>query len=306
MNSNGSNGENMIRRLMIMLKMLYLGQGLNPSELCSEFNLSLRTLQRDIARLKEYCAVDIQKGKDGKYYISRTEYEDGLLSFGDIKTFAKRSGVADLYPKLDTPMIADILSTTISKSLIVSSEPKQDSKELKDLFELLSDAILEHCVISFYYNDSQRTIKPYKLINTAGVWYLLGDEKAKLKHFTLSKIKSYKPLDQHFTPSNTFLKRIESNNLKWFSTSLKNAKILVLPKAREYFERKQVFKSYKLIKDDENGILLDVEFAFDDELLNIIKAWIPYIKIIEPQELDTKLKDILKSYINDEPISNLA
>ena len=61
-----------------------------------------------------------------------------------------------------------------------------------------------------------------------------------------------------------------------------------------------------MLKDDENGILLDVKFAFDDELLNIIKAWIPYIKIIEPQELDTKLKDILKSYINDEPISNLA
>ena len=72
-----------------------------------------------------------------------------------------------------------------------------------------------------------------------------------------------------------------------------------MPKAREYFERKQVFKSYKLIKDDENGILLDVEFAFDDELLNIIKAWIPYMKIIEPKELDTKLKDILKNYIND-------
>lgn len=61
MNSTSSNGENMIRRLMIMLKMLYLGQGLNASELCSEFNLSLRTVQRDIARLKEYCAVDIQK-----------------------------------------------------------------------------------------------------------------------------------------------------------------------------------------------------------------------------------------------------
>ena len=54
-----------------------------------------------------------------------------------------------------------------------------------------------------------------------------------------------------------------------------------------------------MLKDDENGILLEVNFAFDDELLNVIKAWIPYIKIIEPKELDTKLKDILKNYIND-------
>ena len=42
-----------------------------------------------------------------------------------------------------------------------------------------------------------------------------------------------------------------------------------------------------------------MEFAFDDELLNIIKAWIPYMKIIEPKELDIKLKNILKNYIND-------
>ena len=102
-----------------------------------------------------------------------------------------------------------------------------------------------------------------------------------------------------FTPPNIFLKRIEKNNLKWLNTSTKSARILVLPKAREYFERKQVFKSYKLIKDDENGILLEVNFAFDDELLNVIKAWIPYMKIIEPKELDAKLKDILKNYIND-------
>ena len=54
-----------------------------------------------------------------------------------------------------------------------------------------------------------------------------------------------------------------------------------------------------MLKDDENGILLEVNFDFDDELLNVIKVWIPYIKIIEPKELDIKLKDILKNYIKD-------
>lgn len=102
-----------------------------------------------------------------------------------------------------------------------------------------------------------------------------------------------------FTPPNIFLKRIEENNLKWLNTSTKSARILVLPEAREYFERKKLFSSFKVLKDDENGILLDVEFAFDDELLNIIKAWIPYMKIIEPRELNAKLKGILKNYIND-------
>nr|WP_321432127.1 hypothetical protein [uncultured Campylobacter sp.] len=48
-----------------------------------------------------------------------------------------------------------------------------------------------------------------------------------------------------------------------------------MPKAREYFERKNLFKSFKILKDDDSGILLEVCFAFDDELLNVVKAWIP-------------------------------
>ena len=71
-----------------------------------------------------------------------------------------------------------------------------------------------------------------------------------------------------------------------------------MPKAREYFERKNIFKSFKILKDDNNGILLEVRFAFDDELLNVVKAWIPYIKIIEPKELNAKLKNSLLEYVN--------
>lgn len=169
MSAKSTTGEKMVRRFMIMLKMLYSGQWLNANELYKEFGMSLRTLQRDIPRLKDYCDVDIEKGKDGKYYISRTEHEDGMFSFGDIKTFALKSGVGDLYPKLDAPMIADVLNTTVAKSFSVTNEPKQSSKTLRSMFESIAGAILEHFVISFYYNGSQRIVKPYKLINTAVV-----------------------------------------------------------------------------------------------------------------------------------------
>lgn len=198
MSAKPTTGEKMIRRFMIMLKILYSGQGLNINELCKEFGISLRTLQRNIPRLQDYYDIELEKGKDGKYYISRTGHEDGSLSFGDIKTFSQKSGVGDLYPKLDAPMIADVLNTTVAKSFSVTNEPKQSSKALRSMFESIAGAILEHFVISFYYNGSQRIVKPYKLINTAGVWYLLGDEKAKLKHFTLSKIKDYELTDETF------------------------------------------------------------------------------------------------------------
>ncbi|WP_086241462.1 helix-turn-helix transcriptional regulator [Campylobacter devanensis] len=272
MSAKPTTGEKMIRRFMIMLKILYSRQGLNINELCKEFGISLRTLQRNIPRLQDYYDIELEKGKDGKYYISRTGHEDGSLSFGDIETFSQKSGVGDLYPKLDAPMIADVLNASVSKSFSVTNEPKQSSKALRSMFESIAGAILEYFIVSFYYNGSQRIAKPYKLINIAGVWYLLADEKAKLKHFTLSKIKNCEIIDKTFTPSNIFLKCIEENNLKWLNASAKTARILVLPEAREYFERKKIFSSFKVLKDDKNGILLEVNFAFDDELLNVVKA----------------------------------
>ena len=134
MSGKQATGEKMVRRFMVMLKMLYSG-------LCKEFGTSLRTLQRDIPRLQDYCDIELEKGKDGNYYISRGEHEDGSLSFGDIKTFAQKSGIEDLYPKLDAPMIADVLNTTVAKSFSVTNEPKQNSATFKSLFEFLGSAI---------------------------------------------------------------------------------------------------------------------------------------------------------------------
>ena len=72
---------------------------------------------------------------------------------------------------------------------------------------------------------------------------------------------------------------------------------MILPVARAYFERKKAFGEFKRLSDDERGILIEVNFAFDDELLNLVKAWIPYVKIIEPKELNAKLKKLLEGYI---------
>ena len=37
--------------------------------------------------------------------------------------------------------------------------------------------------------------------------------------------------------------------------------------------------------------------SFDDEILNIVKQWIPYIEILKPFELQCRLEDILKKYL---------
>ena len=294
---NTETKEAQFPRLLQILGILSKEQRLNRDELLGRFGIDIRTFQRDIKKIKEECNLDITRSKDGFYYLNRGLEADGSLSFNDIKLFAKNSGFGDIYPSLDDETITDALNIDFSKFYSINNQAGKNQKELSAIFDDLRKAIKEHLELNFYYDGKERLVKPYRLDFVDGIWYLLGDEKTKLKSFSLLKIKKYQILGG-FEPSRIFLHRIKENDLEWISQNIKIARILVLPKAREYFERKNIFKSFKILKDDNNGILLEVRFAFDDELLNVVKAWIPYIKIIEPQELNAKLKNSLLEYAN--------
>ena len=294
---NTETKEAQFPRLLQILGILSKEQRLNRDELLGRFGIDIRTFQRDIKKIKEECNLDITRSKDGFYYLNRGLEADGSLSFNDIKLFAKNSGFGDIYPNLDDETITDALNIDFSKFYSINNQAGKNQKELSAIFDDLRKAIKEHLELNFYYDGKERLVKPYRLDFVDGIWYLLGDEKTKLKSFSLLKIKKYQILGG-FEPSRIFLHRIKENDLEWISQNIKIARILVLPKEREYFERKNIFKSFKILKDDNNGILLEVRFAFDDELLNVVKAWIPYIKIIEPQELNAKLKNSLLEYAN--------
>nr|WP_321428123.1 WYL domain-containing protein [uncultured Campylobacter sp.] len=298
MSKQDSKRDKQIARFLSMYGILSRGGALNPKELIKDFGVSMRTFERDIVMMQTYFDIKLIKGKDKLWRIERGLHEDGALSFGDIKHFAQTSGIAGLYPRLDDDIIADVISPRTSEIFDVKGAKNEQIAGLKEMFNELGAAISEHYEVRFYYNDKERLVKPYKLVNNDGVWYLLADEKTKLKHFALSKIKNYKVLhNNEFTPSKGVLENIKNNELKWYNAKPQSAQILILPQARAYFERKKAFGEFKRLKDDESGILIEVEFSFDDELLNLVKAWIPYVKIIAPKELNSKLKKLLQGYI---------
>ena len=201
--SNTTNKEAQLSRLLQMLGILSKEQRLNRDELLGRFGIDIRTFQRDIKKIKEECNLDIMRGKDGFYYLNRGLEADGSLSFNDIKLFAKNSGFGDIYPSLDDETITDALNTDFSKFYAMSSQTGKNQKELSVIFDDLRTAIKEHLELNFYYDGKERLVKPYRLDFVDGIWYLLGDEKTKLKSFSLLKIKKYQILGG-FEPSRIF------------------------------------------------------------------------------------------------------
>ncbi|EHV0370099.1 WYL domain-containing protein, partial [Campylobacter coli] len=122
--------------------------------------------------------------------------------------------------------------------------------------------------------------------------------KDKLKHFTFSKIKNIRKNDEIFTPKEEFLDQILNDKNIWLDDS-KEAIVKLDKKAKEYFFRKNILNNFKLIDEDEQSYTLKVYFSYDDELLNVVKQWIPYMKIEKPFELKEKLDSILKDYLEN-------
>ncbi|ELL1873436.1 YafY family transcriptional regulator [Campylobacter jejuni] len=278
-------------RLVQILSKFNNGESLSAQELAQEFNVDTRTIQRDLNERLTFMPI---KKENGRYVLE--SFALGKLSFKDIQNFATLSGIAELYPKLDQGFIVDLLSYRVNKVLMVKNEGFQ--KVDYELFKDLSVAILKHNVLIFFYKEKERQIKPYKLVNYKGIWYLLGDENDKLKHFNLDKISKLRTKNENFIPNEKLEEQIQNDPNIWLGES--KEVILKLDKnAKEYFFRKEILSNYQIIDEDETSYTLSTQVSYEDEILHLVKQWIPYIKILAPIELKIRLEDILKSYLNN-------
>lgn len=291
--------DSLAQRLSLILIKLNNGERFTVVELANEFNVSARTIQRDIKERLSYIPIQ----KDGDYY-SMESYALGKLSFEDIKSFATLSGIKNLYPSLSNEFITDILNAKLNSAYLIKNQGFEDISSKQKCFETMSAAIIKKSPVSFYYKNKPRIANPYKLINNNGIWYLLADEDGSLKTFTFSKIEKFKWEDdtKRFTPKKDFLEQVEQNDLNWFtSDELIEVTLQIDNKAKEYFTRKEILPNQKIIEENEEHFIISTQVSYDDEILKLVKYWIPYIKIIEPKYLKDKLdKTLLEFLIKNE------
>ncbi|AJD04109.1 helix-turn-helix transcriptional regulator [Campylobacter lari] len=280
-------------RLVSILQCLNNGERFSLEELAQEFNVSIRTIQRDLHERLAFIPI---KKENGKYFLEG--YVLGKLNFKDIQNFAILSGIGRLYPSLDKEFLNDLLNEKINKAFLVKTQSYETLD--REVFEELSAVIIAKHSINFYYKEKHRKANPYKLINIDHIWYLLADENDTLKTFTFSKITQLKvEKKENFTPKEEFLKQIQKDQSNWISKENKEAILKLDKKAKEYFLRKNALTKYEFIDEDENFIYIKAFYTYDDELLNLIRYWIPYIKINKPIALKEKLFEQLNTYMQD-------
>lgn len=282
-------------RLAIILNKLNSNERFSIEDLIDEFNVTKRTIQRDLNERLSYLPI---KKENNLYFLE--EYYLGKLNFNDIKTFATLSGIKELYPNLSEEFLKSILDDTVSKAYLIKGHNYENVSDKQDEFKLIEKSILNQNKISFLYSAKERILNPYKLLNKDGIWYLVGVENDEtLKTYSFKKITKVKVLETNFNLDDKILEIIKNEDNVWFSQRQIEVVLKVDKSIAEYFKRRKVIANQSILKELEDGsLLVSCKVSFEEEILKIVRYWIPNIEIISPDYIQEKLDQSIKKYIN--------
>lgn len=294
-------------RLTTIVSRLNIGEKLFLPDLAEEFGVSLRTIQKDFAT--RLVVFPITKNNDGSY-----SFIDGYRLKGTPNS--EESIVVELMETLVEQVNADYSEVT-HRILKGAGYPNrtfaihlkfEDISAHLDTFNLLKQTINFRQKIRFDYttrHDKQRSYlaDPYRLGNFEGFWYLIAidNNTETLKTFYLKSIKNIRVSPENYAIDPDMEKEIETNygNLTtaWFEKGEKKVRLLAKADARRYIIR-HTGANLDIIKDDSDGLHLEMYYHRNVEVLSFVKHWIPDISVVEDNELTSKLRSQLAKYIS--------
>ena len=298
MAKNSERSEKLADRLATMLVMLDNGESLNLKELAIKFEVSERTLARDISRLKS-AKLDLGLVSDleGEQKYRTT---NKVFKLKDIQKFAKISGAYGVYPELKPSFLKKLLADDQQGVYEAKGYAYEDASKLEKLLAMLSEAIEKNQQIGFLYNAEPRVVEPYRLIHHHGSWYLAAVRKGKLLTYRVSRItRSYQ---QHelstFKPNPDILKQLEDENSIWFGQEKSEVILKVHADVVLHFMQRQLLPEQELVKTlEDGGILVSSKISHAMQLLPLVRYWIPHVEIISPESLQDELETGLKWYL---------
>jgi predicted DNA-binding transcriptional regulator YafY len=291
-------------RLTQILLKLNKGEKLKPQALADEFGVALRTIQRDLnVRL---ATLPLERVTDGTYHLSPAYL--GQLTLRDLERFAGLAGVRGLFPTLADPFLRDLFDHRLPQALLVKGHHYEDLAGKGLLFQQLEQAIRTcHC-IGFDYQKPECTkryaeIRPYKLINHGGIWYLAATDMAdagKLKSFAFGKVSRLLVADGAvFEPDSAIEQRLQREDGIWLSEDKQEVVLQVAPCVAGYFMRRALIAEQVLERElDDGSLVFSTQMAHPNQILPIVRYWLPHVRILSPPGLQAEMEAELRAYLD--------
>lgn len=291
--------DTLVRRLAMMLVKLNQGESIEPAALADEFGVNLRTVQRDLNQRLGYLPIE---RVDGRYRMNPAFL--GRLTLKDVERFAALSGVSRLFPALSTDFLRELFDARHEGSLLVKGHHYEDLRDMQAEFIQLQAAIRDRRCVQFAYAKGAAAktlrVQPHKLLNAKGIWYLVAKHDDAERTYAFSKMSSIRILAERFEPDTSFLKRIEDEDGVWISDRPIDVRFSVDREAAPYFKRRALVPRQSIEDEGIDGsLIVSCQVGHEDQILSIIRYWIPHVRILSPASLQATLERGLVAYVGD-------
>lgn len=294
-----------LSRFVTILKRLNDGELLSVKELAIEFSVSDRTIQRDFNdRLKHLYPIRLENKKwkmeDGFKLEKSQSIEDDI--------------VLDILEKM-TESIGGKFSTQASKLLskIKNADynpiyTKLNIEDISDRFndiQIIESAIKEKRELECRYDDEKHPvyttqIKPLKIVNFEGFWYLIALRDSILKKYYLKNLSHPKLLDTKFTTDEKLDTLLDNSISVWFDKDTEpfEVKLFADQQATKFFKRRPLPTQYVESNNTDGTMEFSIKITHEMELLPLLKYWIPHLFIVEPVSMRELVKNDLTDYLS--------
>lgn len=267
----------------------------SEDHLCKIFNKDKRTIARYIKILKDD-GINI-KLNNKIYSITDLKKDENDVVFSLVKNFTQNQGY-EIYQK-SKGLFKEINKEYKDAFFIQLKNENLDSSDL-EFFKSLASAIENKELVNFTYNEYKFIVKPLKIANFDGFWYLLcldANKDDKFKKFHLKSIKNLTILNEKFTNTKDIEAKLKNANSIWFDIDKKGfiVELLVDNSILKFLERIPLKTQAIIRKQDESEVYLKVSNYY--EIVPFILQFIPFIKVIAPNELNEYLKNLLSEYL---------
>lgn len=290
-------------RLFEIVYILLDRPGITAAELAERFEVSVRTVYRDIEKLCEAgIPVYAERGRNGGIrLVDRFVLNKSLLSQQEQASLlsAVQGLSATNFP--EAKEMADKLKTLFQDHSAnwIEVDLSDWKTEEREKFETVKTAVQERRIISFdYYSTAgektTRAAEPLQLWFKGRAWYLRAycTSRQAERLFKLSRMKHVTAKEE------TFLRELSdtppfSENYPGRSIRLR-LRIDAAQSYRVYDE----FETEQITGRDAEGFIIETDFIESEWIYGYLLSYGPYLEVLEPERVRKKLIEDLKKTLN--------
>jgi predicted DNA-binding transcriptional regulator YafY len=179
----------------------------------------------------------------------------------------------------------------------------EDLADRKDAFRELERAIVARHHVAFEYRKEEgpkayEGVAPYKLVNLKGIWYLAARDAEKLKTFSFAKIERLRLLESRFEADPAVERQLVEEDGVWLGEERREIVLKVAKEVAGYFKRRKLIANQVIEKElEDGGLIVSAKVGHPNQVLPIVRYWIPHLRIIAPEGLQAELERELARYV---------